>query len=94
MTEVEGGEHRTLVVGAAATDTSSVALARNCEHVQVYVEGADVRLTVNGTAPVAGTIGEPQFEASSLIMSRAEWDAAKWIREDATDATLQIMQYN
>ncbi len=84
-----GASHHALTVSSVAVDTLSVSLAEKTQYLLVQVTGAQVRQTVNGTAPTTalGFIRPSGWEA---IMSLAEWRAAKWITQGPGDAILQI----
>lgn len=86
--------HVTATVGATAGTIAALAavtLKPNTELLAIQVEGARVRWTVNGTAPTA-TTGYAAAPGDIIVLSRAEADVAKFIRE-SVDAKLQVGGY-
>jgi hypothetical protein len=63
------------------------------KRVEIYVEDADVRLTRDGTTPVGSTTDTGTLlKADTLFAINGEADikAAKFIRNESTDAKLQV----
>jgi hypothetical protein len=68
------------------------ALHAQTQFVLITIEAQPVRLTVNGTPPTA-TLGFSHAAGAEILLSRAEAEAARLIREGGTDATIQVAQY-
>ncbi len=78
----------TLTVSAASVQLPNIPAAAT--GAQIQVQGADVRVKINGTDPTA-TSGFIQSDTSFIILeTRAEVLACRAIRGGATDATLYI----
>lgn len=86
--------HGVIAVTDTVLDVSAATLELNelTGYLHVQVETAAVRLTLGGDTPDAST-GIRYDAGVELIMSRSEWLASKWVREGATSAVLQVMQY-
>lgn len=56
--------------------------------VQIQCQTANVRMTQDGTAPVAGTTGELLEVGERLLMSRRDAISAKFIRESSTSGVI------
>lgn len=89
-----GVGHGKINVTDAVLDVApaTLELGENTRYLEIQVETAAVRVTVNGTDPDA-TTGFRQPAGTIVRMSRAEWLGSKWIREGATSAVLQVAQY-
>lgn len=63
--------------------------------VRVTAELADVRYVMHGaTNPDPSTnVGDLLFDGEATLLSREQFDLAKWKRNAGTDAKLQIQQY-
>lgn len=86
--------HAVVTVGATAQTLSQMGytLHPNTDVLQIHVEGADVRVTVNGTNPT-GSLGVPWSSGTLWELSAVEAGVAKFIREGALNATLQIAAF-
>lgn len=70
---------------------SGGALHAQTYFVEISVEDADIRLTDDGTTPVAATLGLKVTNGSRKVLSRAQASAAKIIATSGT-ARVQICQ--
>jgi hypothetical protein len=85
------GSGRSLTVDATVGGVQLVAAAvpEDTRIVKIQVQGADVRMTTDGTAPVATTTGDLLRADTWVYLSRQQALAAKFIRETATSATVR-----
>lgn len=82
-----------LTVSNTAVSLASLAtLHADTRVVEVGIEDAAVRLTINGTTPTA-TLGSTYPAGTVIRLSRQEADLAQFIRNTGTDAALQVRQY-
>lgn len=58
------------------------------EKVQIQCQDADVRMTLDDSAPVAGTHGEKLFAGDRVLMSLQDAKAAKFIRIGSTSGVI------
>lgn len=93
------GTHRALPVTGAASplvtlvaSSSPAALNANTDTVQLQADGADIRITFDGTNPTASVGYLLRQTDVPLLVSRGEADAAKVIAPSGA-ATLQLSEY-
>lgn len=93
------GTHRALpVTGSAATllalvaASSAPALHAGADTIQVQADGADIRVTFDGTAPTTSLGYLLRQTDAPLLISRAEADRARVIAPSGS-ATLQLSEY-
>lgn len=84
--------HQTLSVGSGAVvTTSGITYAATTRTFVITVEGAAIRLTLDGSTSPTSSIGLSYPIGAELTMTKAEFLAAKFITASGT-ATLQIAQ--
>lgn len=67
---------------------------RSAKSALITVEGADIRFTTDGTAPVAATVGHKVLSGGSFTVNGFQNVAGlKMIRNAAVDATVHITYY-
>jgi len=86
--------HAVVTVGATAQTLSELGytLHPNTDVLQIFVEGADMRVTVNGTTPT-GSVGVPWGAGTLWELGAVEAGVAKFIRAAGINATLQIAAF-
>lgn len=98
LSEFEGvpnveADHQSATIGStAATLISLIGLHPRTKIVRIVTETAAIRSTVNGTPPTA-TLGSKYLPGTNITMSRATADQIQFIRGDAADATVQVIQF-
>jgi hypothetical protein len=87
--------HQALTVSTTAQTLAGLGLTANVntDRLLIGVEGAAVRVTVNGTTPVAGSLGFTWSAGSIYNLSRVEADVAKFVSDTGSPVTLQIAGY-
>jgi hypothetical protein len=83
--------HTKVTVADTVITASTSGVTAVGDYYLVQVETATVRMILNGTDPDA-TTGYRYTAGAELLLSKAEWLAARWVRETATSATLQVGQ--
>ena len=84
-------QDREVAVGDAAGAMIVAALHANTDYVLWTLTGADARVRFDGRDPT-GTVGHFIENGDWGIWSRRRAESAKWIRDDTTNAELQITE--
>ena len=66
------------------------ATGKSMERVRIYVETAPIRFTLDGTAPVAATTGEPAYVGDVIELFGGEINDFQFINETGTAASLKM----
>ena len=83
-----------LTVGAAASGLTAGILGK-CGRARIYIEGADIRYTLDGTTPVGATTGLKILATNTFeVVGAASLAALKWIRDAGVDATAQVQYFS
>lgn len=77
-------------VGIAASQPVA-GLAAETTHVLITVDGADIRVRFDGTAPT-GSVGHLISSGTSMLWTRGIAESAKMIRDALVDASVSITQ--
>jgi hypothetical protein len=60
---------------------------------RVWFTAGPIRLTLDGTVPVGGSVGVPLWDGKEDTFDRPELDGMKLIREGATNGTVHFIYY-
>ena len=72
--------------------TSLITLDPATQWVNIKVETAALRLTVNGTPPT-GTLGKNYVADTEFMLSRQEADNCQLVRSTGASSAIQVAQY-
>ena len=91
LTPLPDAAHSKVTISSTIITASTSGVVASGDYYRIQVETNPVRVTYSATNPDA-TTGLRYVAGAEILLSRAEWLAAKWIREGASDATLQVVQ--
>ncbi len=88
-----GTSHTQRTISNSAVDVINHTLSTDTKHVLIQFNGADVRVTFDGTTPTTG-LGFLFVNGSTAYWPRALADGAKAIRTGGTDVIAEIQELN
>ncbi len=88
-----GVAHAQRAISSTAVDLIASGLNASTTHVLVQFNGANVRVTFDGTTPTS-TLGFVYTDGSTAYLSRLMALGCKAIRDDATDCVAEIQELN
>jgi hypothetical protein len=88
-----GTTHTQKTVSSTAVAMMASALNANTSHVLFQVTGANVRATFDGTDPTT-SLGFIYVDGTTGYLTKSMATACKMIRDDSTDAVIEIQQLN
>jgi hypothetical protein len=78
-----------------STEAKTISgLAGTTRFCQLNVQGADVRLTLDGDDPVGGSVGALVKDGSFVYWNRRMVEAVKMIRDAGTDAVVHVQEFS
>lgn len=89
-----GTLHKQRTVSSTAVDVLNWTLATDTEHLLIQVNGADIRVTFDGTTDPTASKGFRLPANSSAYWTRTMALKAKAIREGSTDAVIEAQELN
>ena len=86
-----GAKDQHLAVSTAAV--AFEALQPTTKFCMINVQGADVRMTLDGDDPVGGSGGGLLKEGTYIYWARAAVEAMKFVRDAGTDAVVWMQEF-
>lgn len=88
----EAAHQSATISSTAVTLAASITLHANTRFVRLAAENDDLRVVVHGTVAPTTTVGEKLIDGSTRLLTRAEAESCKMIR-NASDVLIQVTQY-
>ena len=89
-----GTTHTQRTISSTAIALLASSLANDTTHVLMQVTGANVRATFDGATDPTTSLGFVYIDGSTGYLTRKMAQACKMIRDDSTDAVVEIQQLN
>lgn len=89
-----GTTHKQNTISSTAENVIDWTLAADTEHLFIQVNGADIRVTFDGTTNPTASIGFRFVSGSSAYWTRTLALKAKAIREGGTNAVIELQELN